>query len=171
MSETGKDRGLIIALDFDGVVVSNRFPEIGCRIGCEKWIPELQLMFNLRIILWTVRSDNRRLGPIGVTLDTDARANLRGDFLMPAIDECRAQNFYLWGINENPDQKLWTTSPKVYADYYIDNRNLGVPLIRLKSEPKPCVNWNALGPKLHRICYQHEYGITPKTDIAPANGA
>lgn len=34
------------------------------------------------------------------------------------------------GINENPGQKRWTSSPKVYANLYVDDASLNCPLIQ-----------------------------------------
>lgn len=49
----------------------------------------------------------------------------------------------LFGSNENPTQKSWTTSPKVHANLYIDDAALGCPL---KMEPnvsdRPFVDWH-----------------------------
>ena len=46
------------------------------------------------------------------------------------------------GINEDPDQKEWTQSPKVYANLYIDDAALGCPLIfNPELSDRPFVNW------------------------------
>jgi hypothetical protein len=46
-------------------------------------------------------------------------------------------------INENPVQKQWTTSPKIYANIYIDNLCAGCPLIYGKSD-NPYVDWRIM---------------------------
>jgi len=46
----------------------------------------------------------------------------------------------LYGINENPGQSSWTSSPKVYAEFYIDDCALGVPL-SYPSQERPFVDW------------------------------
>lgn len=38
-------------------------------------------------------------------------------------------NLPLFGVQTNPTQKEWTSSPKAHCDYYIDDRALGIPLI------------------------------------------
>lgn len=43
-------------------------------------------------------------------------------------------------INENPIQKNWTNSPKIYANLYIDNLDADCPLIYNKST-HPYVDW------------------------------
>lgn len=48
----------------------------------------------------------------------------------------------LYGVNENPSQKQWTESPKVYAHLYIDDANLGVPLVKNSiASNRPYVDW------------------------------
>jgi len=47
----------------------------------------------------------------------------------------------LYGMNENPDQKEWTNSPKVYAHHYIDDAAVGCPLIHPKGFARECVDW------------------------------
>lgn len=48
----------------------------------------------------------------------------------------------LYGVNENPSQKRWTESPKVYANLYIDDANLGTPLIKNSiASDRPYVDW------------------------------
>ena len=55
----------------------------------------------------------------------------------------------LFGVNENPTQKEWTASPKVYAQIYIDDCAFGCPL---KMDPaigdKPFVDWTAVEKNL-----------------------
>jgi hypothetical protein len=41
----------------------------------------------------------------------------------------RERDIPLYGINEDPGQKGWTGSPKVYANLYIDDAGLGMPLV------------------------------------------
>ena len=50
------------------------------------------------------------------------------DTLQDAIDWFKENEIPLWGINENPKQKEWTLSPKIYANIYIDDASLGIPL-------------------------------------------
>lgn len=48
----------------------------------------------------------------------------------------------LFGANENPTQKSWTSSPKVHANLYIDDAALGCPLIFDHAiSSRPFVNW------------------------------
>ena len=47
-----------------------------------------------------------------------------------AVNWFKKNDIPLYGINENPDQSSWTTSPKPYCHIYIDDAALGCPLIR-----------------------------------------
>lgn len=66
-----------------------------------------------------------------------------GQQLQDAVDWFTLNNIPLFGVNENPEQSTWTTSPKVYAHVYIDDAALGCPLIEPKGE-RAYVNWNAV---------------------------
>lgn len=114
---------MIIAVDFDGTCVTHEFPKVGKDIGA---IPVLKKLVEKghQIILHTMRShpdkDNQ-----GKTLSGEVISN---DTLQEAIDWFKENEIPLWGINENPKQKEWTSSPKIYAHLYIDDAALGVPL-------------------------------------------
>lgn len=155
MSQANVRKSLIVALDFDGVIVSDRFPQIGTRIGAEKWVPYLQDEFGLRVILWTCRSD-KQIDLRGVLAKDIVK--MEGQYLSAAIEECKAQRIRLWGIDQNPDQYKWSTSRKAYAHVYIDDKCMGIPLIQLKTEPKPCVDWDKVGYNLFQMCYNAAAG-------------
>lgn len=129
--------GPIIAIDFDGTIVDHRFPEIGQPVpGALDAIRALQRM-GWRVILWTMRS--------GKHLD-DAVAFLKRHGIEP------------WGVNANPTQTSWTTSPKAYAHHYVDDAALGCPLSRQLGFARMSVDWTAvLGMLLIR-----EYGGDPR---------
>ena len=102
-----KDRPMQLAIDFDGTIVEDAFPEIG------KLRPEAKAFINkvrergYKWILWTVR--------FGDYLK-DALKFLKENDLMPD-----AVNHNLpWFIMNGGDD-----SPKVYADYYIDDKSSG----------------------------------------------
>lgn len=134
-------KSLIFILDFDGTVVSHEFPMIGKEIGA---IPVLKKMVKAghRLILHTMRSDNM---DIPITNDQDETDRLRGDFLSEAVNWFKDNDIPLWGIQENPDQNVWTTSDKPHGDFCIDDRNIGVPLTHDKALSKnPFVNWKRI---------------------------
>lgn len=113
---------MIIGLDFDGTVCTHEFPKIGKDIGA---IPVLRRIIDKghKIILFTMRGNKG-----GSTLDD-------------AINWFRENDIPLYGVNSNPNQWSWTSSPKPYCNLYIDDAALGGPLINNGSS-RPYVNWN-----------------------------
>jgi hypothetical protein len=107
-----KFRGIIFAVDFDGTCVFHKYPDVGGTIPGA--VDTLQWIRNQggRIILNTMRSD----APGGMHLQA-------------AIMWFHQNNIQLFSANVNPLQRKWTSSPKVDADYYIDDRALGAPLL------------------------------------------
>jgi hypothetical protein len=106
---------LTIAIDFDGTCVTHEFPKIGKEIGADIVLKKLTAEGH-RLILWTMRSDienpisnDPEILPIG------------GNYLSEAVQWFKDRDIDLFGINNNPEQKSWTTSPKAYADLYIDD--------------------------------------------------
>jgi hypothetical protein len=122
-----------IAIDFDGTIVEHVFPEIGKPVpGAFKWMKRLQKA-GAKLILWTMRSDGQS----------------HGDVLSQAVELCRDNGIEFFGVNGNPEQHTWTTSPKAYAHVYVDDAAFGCPL---RENPrvggKPFVDWDTVGPKL-----------------------
>lgn len=118
--------GYYIVLDFDGTVVKHRYPAVGEDIGA---LPVLKRLVKNghKLLLNTMRSHN-----------SDGE-----DTLQPAIDWFVSRDIPLYGINENPSQKEWTSSPKVYGNIYIDDAALGAPL---KKDDTPCPYLGAASP-------------------------
>ena len=110
----------IIAVDFDGTCVFNRFPEVGDTIP--KCVDVLNKLIKKKhkIILLTMRS--------GITLTA-------------AKEWFNKNNIKLYGVNENPNQSTWSKSRKVFAHIYIDDNNLGCPVFH-DSSGKKFVNWD-----------------------------
>lgn len=70
---------------------------------------------------------------------------ISNDTLQDAIDWFKENEIPLWGINENPKQKKWTSSPKIYANIYIDDAALGTPLrYDDGTSSRPYVDWNRM---------------------------
>ena len=113
-----------IVLDFDGTVVKHRYPEVGEDVGA---VPVLRKLVKNghHILLSTMRSH-----------DSDGV-----DTLQPAIDWFKERDIPLYGVNENPSQKTWTSSTKVYGNIYIDDAGLGTPLKNDDSGAPPFVDW------------------------------
>lgn len=111
---------MIIAIDFDGTCVTHEFPKIGRDLGVTTTLKTL-VDNGHKLILLTMRS---------------------GKMLEDAKHWFEERRIPLFGINENPSQKQWTESPKVYAHLYIDDANLGVPLVKNSiASDRPYVDW------------------------------
>lgn len=139
-SATQRGVSMIIAVDFDGTCVTHEFPNVGKDIGA---VPVLKRLVEKghHIILNTMRSHSN--GKVG---NFDKNDNpIERDTLQDAIDWFERNGIPLLGVNENPTQKRWTSSPKIFAHIYIDDAALGVPL---KSDPqlsdRPYVNWKEI---------------------------
>ena len=70
--------------------------------------------------------------------------------LQEAVDYLHEQGVNLYGINKNASQVKWTTSPKVFANYYIDDAALGTPLSNELDSTRPHVDWNEIRLLLYR---------------------
>lgn len=114
---------IFIAIDFDGTIVEHRYPYIGNLVPHALRVIQ-RLVDNPvnKLILYTMRS---------------------GKELNEAVEFCKLHGINFWGVNENPLQKPWTTSPKVYAHVYIDDVALGCPLVSWQetSQSRPYVDW------------------------------
>ncbi|MBQ5844667.1 MAG: hypothetical protein IIW52_07425 [Alistipes sp.] len=110
---------LVIAVDFDGTCVTHDYPYIGSDIGAVPVLKELTDA-GYRLVLNTMRSGR---------LEKDA------------VRWFKDNNIPLYGVNKNPDQKSWTASTKVYANLYIDDSALGVPLKNSPTSTRPFVDW------------------------------
>lgn len=128
---------MIIAIDFDGTCVTHEFPKVGKDINA---VPVLKSLVESghQLILFTMRSDTANPGG--------------GNYLTDAINWFKENDIPLYGIQTNPTQRTWTTSPKAYAQLYIDDAALGCPLIR-NSEyaERPFVDWGAVSYMLYRM--------------------
>lgn len=95
----------IIAIDFDGTVVEDKYPEIGKeKLFAFDTLKMLQKDGH-RLILWTVRSGRR---------------------LEEAVEYCRRNGVEFYAVNESfPNEKLENSSRKILADIFVDDRNVG----------------------------------------------
>lgn len=119
-------RDAVIAVDFDGTVVTHDYPRMGADAGAVPVLKEL-VANGYRLILLTMRS---------------------GELLKAAEDWFRWHQIPLHAVNENPSQKKWTSSPKVYADLYIDDSNLGCPLRFVDGVTRPVADWERIREQL-----------------------
>lgn len=130
---------MVVSLDFDGTLVRTDYfpvfdptPLPGC-LEALNWMKE---NLSAKFILLTQRDhDHFYDSQIGkVRLKMGANKN-RVSVLQEAIDWCKDVGIDLWGINENPQQFVWSRSRKVYSDLIIDDRSL-LPL-----DSNNCVDW------------------------------
>lgn len=116
-------KNLIICVDFDGTCVTHEYPNIGKEIGATEILKQL-IDLGHYIILFTMRS---------------------GKELQDAINWFEERNIPLFGVNKNPDQFTWTSSPKPYAHLYIDDAALGCPVTFDKTiSNRPFVDWKVV---------------------------
>jgi hypothetical protein len=116
--------GCIVAVDFDGTLVRHAYPAIGeAAPGAFHWLRRFQAA-GARLILWTMR---------------------HGEHLDAAVAFCAEHEVEFWGVNTNPEQTVWTQSPKAYAHIYVDDAALGCPLVEEPDE-RPYVDWEKVGP-------------------------
>jgi|ThiBio_inoc_biof_1041523.scaffolds.fasta_scaffold11158_4 hypothetical protein len=98
---------LIVAVDFDGTIVTHEYPRIGREIPFAiETLRKLQDDLHLRLILWTVRE---------------------GKELEEAVEYCRNRGLEFYAVNSNyPEESPESREPrKLKADLFIDDRNLG----------------------------------------------
>ena len=121
---------MYICVDFDGTIVDHRFPEVGPPVpGALEWMLKWQAA-GAKLILFTMRSDGGGIG----------------DALSQAVEYLKQNGIELYGVNKNPTQTHWTSSPKAYGQLYIDDAAFGSPLIQPEGFQRPCVNWEIVGP-------------------------
>ncbi|TKB27168.1 hypothetical protein FCL47_08290 [Desulfopila sp. IMCC35006] len=126
---------MYICVDFDGTVVDHRYPEIGEPVPVAvAWLKRLQFL-GAKIILFTMRS-NRADGM---------------NLLQDAVRYMEENGIQLFGVNRNPDQDIWTSSPKAYGEVYVDDSGFGCPLIQPEGFARPCVDWKKVGPQLEHM--------------------
>jgi hypothetical protein len=97
---------LIIAVDFDRTIVEDAYPKIGKpRLFAFETLKRLQEDGH-RLILWTYRSGLR---------------------LEEAVKFCNDYGIQFYAVNKSfPEEQFdYTKSRKIYADLFIDDRNIG----------------------------------------------
>lgn len=134
---------LIFGIDFDGTCVTHEFPNIGKDIGAVPVLHDL-VKAGHKLILFTMRS-NMKNGSV----NEPGLSSSFGSHLDAAVNWFKENNIPLFGINENPTQKEWTSSPKPYCHIYIDDAALGAPLKwDFSISPRPFIDWDSVRNKL-----------------------
>jgi hypothetical protein len=126
---------MIIAIDFDGTCVTHEFPKVGRDIGAERVLKALTENGH-DLILFTMRSNAKV-----VKASPEFPKELGGAYLTDAINWFKEKDIPLFGIQVNPTQGEWTSSPKCYAQLYIDDAALGIPLINDGFDTRDYVDW------------------------------
>jgi len=130
---------MYICVDFDGTIVDHAFPLIGKPVPeAVEWMKKFNEL-GARIILFTMRSDGQK------------QFGERQNVLADAVKYLKENGVELFGINRNPTQDRWTTSPKVYGQIYIDDAAFGCPMIHPDGFERPCVDWSKVGPAIKAI--------------------
>jgi hypothetical protein len=120
---------MYMCVDFDGTIVDHCFPDIGAPVpGAIEWLKRFQKAGAL-IILFTLRSDGGKFGNV----------------LTAAVDYLEKNGIKVFGVNENPDQPDWTSSPKPFGHLYIDDAAVGCPIIHPEGFSRPCADWESIG--------------------------
>ncbi len=99
---------MIIATDFDGTIVENKYPEIGAERAFATETLRMLINDRHKLILWTVRE---------------------GKALDDAIEWCRQRGVEFYAVNKDfPEEDVEKNkhfSRKIKADYFIDDRSIG----------------------------------------------
>ena len=99
-------KSMFIGIDFDGTMVTHAYPALGEPLDYAVEVVHKLMKAGHKIILYTMRSDER---------------------LQEAVDYMEGEGIVLWAVNDNPSQKHWTTSPKIFCNLVIDDNALGCP--------------------------------------------
>ena len=99
---------MTIAVDFDGTIVTHRYPDIGKEVPFAIKTLKMLQKDGHRLILWSVRE---------------------GKLLQDAVDWCKERGLEFYAVNrdypEEEKEKNQNFSRKLKADVWIDDRNVG----------------------------------------------
>ena len=97
---------MIIAIDFDGTVVEQKYPKVGKEIAFATETLKMLQADGHRLILWTYRA---------------------GRELDEAVAFCESKGVEFYAINKNYPEEIYdeSISRKIKADMYIDDMNYG----------------------------------------------
>ena len=117
------DKKLIIAIDFDGTIVTHEYPRIGKLASYAKEVINKLVDKGHEVFLWTMRDDR-------------GKNMMLSEAMMFLEDE----GINIHKFNRSPAQ--FSTSPKQFAHIYIDDAMLGMPII--DTGEGRTVNWAAI---------------------------
>ncbi len=94
-----------IAVDFDGTLVEDKFPDIGKDIPYAFEALKLFMQYGHLLVLWTSR---------------------KGKELEEAVNYCESKGIVFYAVNKNFLEEVESDglSRKIVADCYIDDRNI-----------------------------------------------
>ena len=99
---------MTIAVDFDGTIVTNKYPRIGNELPFATDTLKTLVREGYQLILWTCRE---------------------GELLEEAIEWCRQRDLEFYAVNRDYPEDGPETNPrytrKLKADLFIDDRNIG----------------------------------------------
>jgi hypothetical protein len=123
----------IACVDFDGTCVMHENPKVGDNVPNAVNVLKKLNENQVKLILWTIRS---------------------GEYLQDAVNWFIERDIEIWAVNKNPQQRLWSKSPKAYAPVYIDDAALGCPLkLPLDNISRPFADWFKIERLLEEIDY------------------
>lgn len=118
-------RPKIMAVDFDGTVVTHMYPQIGSEAPHAVRVMKRVQAAGNKIILWTCREEDP--------------SNAEAEYLQKAINWMYESGIQLYAVNETRVDDDFRNPAgerrKVLADLYIDDRNIGIP------KAYGCVDW------------------------------
>ena len=118
--EENFEKGIVMAIDFDGTCVTHAYPEIGKDIGA---VPVLKALVDNghMLVLWTMRDKEQ---------------------LEDAVVWFEQNDIPLYGVQKNPTQHSWTKSPKAYAHIYLDHASFMAPVkVDESVSERPFYDW------------------------------
>jgi hypothetical protein len=99
---------MTIAVDFDGTIVENRYPDIGPEVPFAVETLKMLISDHHRVILWSCREDQ---------------------LLDDAVAWCRERGVEFYAVNRDYPEETTENNPhfsrKLKADLFIDDRNVG----------------------------------------------
>lgn len=122
---------IFVGVDVDGTIFEHKYPQLGAPVPLAFFYLKKLNAMGCKIILWTMRSKDHPHGR---------------DTAQEARDELENHGVDIFAVNKNPSQWFWTSSPKVYCHFYIDDAAIGTPLIYPSNGSNPYVDWSKIGP-------------------------
>lgn len=140
------NNSLTILVDFDGTCVTHDFPRVGKDIGAVPVLKKL-VQHGHRLILFTMRCDHDFV-PTGIDAESQYPPST---YLTDAVNWFKENDIPLYGINTNPTQKNWTSSPKAFGHIMIDDTAIGCPLKLSPISDKLFIDWPRIEKMLEKL--------------------